>query len=71
MDVRLNVWGIDGRFGRDEFMWEDLEVVELCGPPPFFASSDFIDLNLMKNSVLVTERHSEDGGAKQADNSHR
>lgn len=33
MDVRLNVWGIDGRFGKDEFMWEDLEVVELCGPP--------------------------------------
>lgn len=24
--------------------------------PSFFASSDFIDLNLMKNSVLITER---------------
>lgn len=35
MDVRLNVWGIDGRFGRDEFMWEDLEVVERRRPPPF------------------------------------
>ncbi len=44
-------------------MWEDLEVVELCGPPPFFASSDFIDLNLMKNSVLVTDRSREEGGS--------
>lgn len=34
MDVRLSVWGIDGRFGRDEFMWGNLGVVKLCGPPP-------------------------------------
>ena len=56
MNVRSNVFGIDGRFVRDEFMWEVLEVVELCRPPCFFASSDFIDLYLMKNSVLITER---------------
>lgn len=30
--------------------------------PSFFASSDFIDLNLMKKSVLIMERHTEEGG---------
>lgn len=54
MNVRSNVWGIDGKFGRDEFMWEDLEV----------ASSDSIDPNLMEYSVLITE------GGQQADNPH-
>lgn len=36
-------------------MWEDLEDVDLFGPHPSFASSDFIDLNLMKYDLFNTE----------------
>lgn len=50
-----------GRYGSRGAYWA----------PSFFASSDFIDLNLMKSSVLITERHGEDGGVKQAHNSYR
>lgn len=34
-NVRLYIKGKDWRFGRGEVMWEDLEVIELCGHPPY------------------------------------
>lgn len=57
----LEGWVHVGRYGSRGAYWA----------PSFFASSDFIDLNLMKSSVLITERHGEDGRVKQANNSYR
>lgn len=74
--VSLNVSGIDGRFRKG---WNHVGRSGSCGalrmPPdphrPSFASSDFTDLNLMKNSFFITERKQRSGEQKQADDLHR
>lgn len=68
--VSLNVSGIDGRFRKG---WVHVGRSGSCGalrvPPdphrPSFASSDFTDLNLMKNSFLITERKQRGVGSKK------
>lgn len=65
MEVSANVQGINGTFGRDEFIWSDEAAAQLSWAPSFsFASSDLIDLNLKKSGVILTETHGREGGAE-------